>query len=326
MVEPASRRVLYASPFIPAEFIAAHGLMPVRIAAVTGTGCHEGRCGIAAGFVHHATDGITIAATSCDQQRRHGEDGGGPVFRFNLPATWQSATALRIVRDELRRLSRFLVRYGGVAPDGDRLAEAILDHDARRRRLKAACALLPARAAAQMLADHAASGAMPGADPVPMARDGRVPIALLGGPVPPSAFAVYDLIESTGARVALDGTEHGERGLPADMDRRRVREDPLGALVEAYFLGIPDAFRRPDALLYGWLERAIAERGIRAVVVRHDPWCDLWRAQVPRLKDWGRLPVLAVEAGEDAGSAPRLRTRIEALVEMMAPAVRGIAP
>lgn len=324
MPDPSARRVLYASPFIPPELIAAHGFRPVRVAATSGTACHEGRCGIAEGFVDAPARGgdLRILVTSCDQQRRSGDDATGPLFRCNLTATWQTATALRIYRDELARLSRFLVRQGGTAPTAEHLATTVLDHDACRGRLRTACALLPARAAAQVLADHAGHGVMPAAEAVPLARDRRVPIALLGGPVPPDAFAVYDLIEDAGARVVLDGTEHGERGLAAAMDRRRVRDDPWGELVNAYFLGIPDAFRRPDALLYAWLERGIAERGIRAVVVRHDPWCDLWRAQVPRLKDWGRLPVLAVEAGGDAGSAPRLRTRIEALVEMI---VRGPA-
>ena len=144
-----------------------------------------------------------------------------------------------------------------------------------------------------------------------------MPIALLGGPVPRADFALYDLIEACGARVALDGSESGERGLAAPLDRRLAADDPLAALGDAYFLGLPDAFRRPDSLLYTWLDRLIPERGLRAVVVRLDPWCDLWRAQVPRLKDWGRLPVLAIESGESPGATPRLATRLQALAEML---------
>jgi hypothetical protein len=310
-------RVLLASPFIPPEFVAAHGCRPLRRTDQAAPACHAGRCAAATGF-DAGLGGVELAVTvtSCDQLRRSGEQAAGALFRFDLPAT-TGALSARLYRDELRRLGRFLVRHGGRAPDPARLAAEAADHDRRRARLRTACALLPARAAAEALADYAESGAVPAADPTPAAADGRLPIALLGGPLARAAFAFYDLVESCGARVALDGSEGGERGLPAPFDRRRLGEDPLGELVDAYFGAMPDAFRRPDELLHRWLDRGLAERGIRAVVVRLDPWCDLWRGQIPRLRDWGRLPVLALEAGEEPGAAARTATRIEALVEMV---------
>lgn len=310
--------VVHASPFIPPEFIAAHGLTPVRVlAAAPPADCHQGRCATAAGFAAAARpDDLLVVVGGCDQMRRSAEERTAPTFRFHLPATWTTANAVRLYRDELLRLSRCLIRHGGRQPTD--LAEHLLDHDARRARLRAGCACLPARAAAEALARYAADGAVPAADPVPLPDDGRVRVALLGGPLPPEAFALYDLVEACGARIALDGGEGGERGLAAPCDRRLARDDPLAALVDAYFLAIPDAFRRPDSLLFAWLERGIAERGVRAVILRPDPWCDLWRAVAPRLRDWGRLPVVVAEAGDEAGARPRLATRIEALVEMLA--------
>lgn len=316
------RRVLHASPFIPPEFIAAHGLQAVRVAATAPTACHQGRCAAAAGFdAAMATAGpgdLAIAVTSCDQLRRGGEDAAIPVFRFDLPATWESATAAAIYRGELQRLSRFLLRHGASAPDDAVLADAILDHDRRRARLRSGCALLPARAAAELLADYAGSGAVPGADPQPAATDHRPGIALLGGPLTRQGFALYDRIEAAGASVALDGCETGERSLPAAVDRRQVRDDPLGELTAAYFHAIPDVFRRPDQMLYAWLERHIEERRLRAVVVHGDPWCDLWRGFFPRLKAWGRLPAILLEPAEGPGGQARQDTRLQALVEMLA--------
>lgn len=309
-------RVVHASPFIPPEFIAAHGLAPSRtLAADPAAACHEGRCAAAAGLATAAAaDDLLIVASSCDQMRRTA-DGRDRTFRFHLSATWTTANAARLYRDELLRLSRFLQRHGGRPPED--LAEHLLDHDERRARLRAGCASLPARAAAEALARYAADGWVPAADPPPQPPDGRVPIALLGGPLPPTAFALYDLIEGLGARIALDGSEGGERGLAAPCDRRLAREDPLAAIVDCYFLAIPDAFRRPDSLLYAWLDQRIAERGLRAVLVHPDPWCDLWRAVLPRLKDWGRLPAILVESGADPGTRARLATRVQALVEML---------
>ena len=309
-------RVLFASPFIPPEFIAAHGHRPSRVLNAATTACHQGRCAVAAGFDEALACGdLGIVAGSCDQMRRSADDRIAPTFRFHLPATWITANAARQYADELQRLSVFLQRHGGHAPTG--LAAHLLDHDTRRARLRAGCALLPARAAAEAIAAYAADGTVPGLDPAAQPPDGRVPIALLGGPLPAAAFALYDLIEASGARVVLDGCESGERGLAAPCDRRLAADDPLAALVDSYFLAIPDAFRRPDSLIFTWLERGIAERGVRAVVVRPDPWCDLWRAVVPRLNDWGRLPVVLVESDGEAGGRARLATRIEALTEML---------
>jgi len=311
------RRVVLSSPFIPPEFIAAHGFAPRRVlAAAPAAACHQGRCATAAGLelAVHPGD-LLVLTTSCDQMRRSGEDATVPTFRFDLPVTWTTANAARLYRDELQRLSRFLLRHGGQPPDG--LAAHLLDHDARRARLRAGCANLPARAAGELLARYAADGSIPAAEAAALPADGRVPVALLGGPLPPTAFGLYDLIEGCGARIVLDGSEGGERGLAAPCDRRLAHDDPLAALVECYFLSIPDAFRRPDSLLFTWLERGIAERGVRAVILRPDPWCDLWRALAPRLKDWGRLPVVLAEADEEAGTHPRLATRIGALVEML---------
>ena len=310
------RRVVFSSPFIPPEFISAHGVQPVRVLQAAAADCHQGRCATAEGLaLAPQAEDLLVIASSCDQMRRSAEERTAPTFRFDLPVTWTTANAARMYREELQRLSRFLVRHGGHEPV--ELAAHLLDHDQRRARLRAGCACLPARAAAEALAGYAATGSVPSADPSPTPADGRVPVALLGGPLPPAAFGLHDLIEACGARIALDGSEGGERGLAAPCDRRLAVDDPLAALVDCYFLAIPDAFRRPDSLLYAWLERGITERGIRAVVLRPDPWCDLWRAVGPRLHDWGCLPVVLAEAGEESGAQPRLATRIQALVEML---------
>lgn len=306
-------RAVYSSPFIPPEFIAAHGLRPHRTLAAAGAvACHAGRCATAAGLEGAAgSEDLLIVAGSCDQMRRSAEDRTGPVFRFALPATWETANAARVYRDELLRLSGCLQRHGGHAPRD--LAARLLDHDERRSRLRSACQHLPARAASEALARYAADGEVPGAEAVPVADDGRVPLALLGGPLPPDGFVLHELVERCGGRIALDGSEGGERGLAAPCDRRLAADDPLAAIVACYFLGIPDAFRRPDALLFAWLDRAIAERGVRGVLLRSDPWCDHWRACAARLADWGRLPVVLIEDGASA----RLATRVGALVEML---------
>jgi hypothetical protein len=57
---------------------------------------------------------------------------------------------------------------------------------------------------------------------------------------------LFDLVEEAGGRIALDATETGRRGQPRPFDRRRIAEEPLMELADAY-LGIADASRRPNS-------------------------------------------------------------------------------
>jgi benzoyl-CoA reductase/2-hydroxyglutaryl-CoA dehydratase subunit BcrC/BadD/HgdB len=143
------------------------------------------------------------------------------------------------------------------------------------------------------------------------------PIALLGGPLPALYLSLFDAVEKAGGTVVLNGTENGERGLPAPFDRRRVREDPLGELVDAYFGTIPDPFRRPNSIFFDWLARRIEERGVRGILLHRFLWCDLWHAEVARIREWTGLPVVELDAGDTGDVSARTATRVETLVEML---------
>ena len=89
-----------------------------------------------------------------------------------------------------------------------------------------------------------------------------IPLAVLGGPLLETDCAFFDLVEHAGGRVVLDATEGGERTLPRPFDPARLAADPLEELADAYFDGIPDAFRRPNSRLYEWLGRELAARQV----------------------------------------------------------------
>ena len=117
------------------------------------------------------------------------------------------------------------------------------------------------------------------------------PVALVGGPLWGPHAAIYRLVEEAGGEVVFDATETGERGLAAPYDRRRLADDPVGEMADAHFGAIPDAFRRPNADLYRWLESGFTERGVRGVLFIRCVWCDLWHAELARLKEWVDFPV-----------------------------------
>lgn len=308
------KTIAYTCPYVPAEWIAAHGFEPRRLIPLpTDGGCiaprAEGLCPYARAFVNEAAaagaDGI-IVTTLCDQMRRVYDllvfGSSTPTFLLNVPKTWQTVAARKMYLDELKRLGRFLVRLGGRAPTHDDLAGAMTD---------VGCAVHTIRPEGKVEC------------PLFVPEDSGVhgtpyiPIAVVGGPLMQRDRVLFDLIKEGGGRVVLDATETGLRGQPRAFDRRRIAEDPLMELADAYF-SIPDASRRPNSELYAWLKRELAGTNVKGIVFHHYVWCDAWRAELARLKEWVGLPLLGLDSdGHGETNVARLQTRIRAFLEML---------
>ena len=324
------KTVVYSCPFVPAEWIAAHGFRPSRILpgpadALASSGASAGVCPYAGAFLHAlARDGEAEAAvltTVCDQMRRGFEqaqhEAHRPAFLLNVPSTWQTATAQQIYISEVQRLGRFLVRLGGKEPSAAELASVMADYDISRSLLRKARARLAPRRFSEAIAQYHREGTVD----MPSSDDSQtplgVPVALIGGPLMSHHFPIFDLIESAGGSIVLDATESGERTMPAPLNRRRLSDDPFASMVDAYFGRIPDAFRRPNDQLYDWLKREIVARGVRGIILRHYTWCDKWHAELQRMKEWSSVPVLGISAGADELADGHTASRIESFLEML---------
>ncbi|MFW5798983.1 MAG: 2-hydroxyacyl-CoA dehydratase, partial [Planctomycetota bacterium] len=241
-----------------------------------------------------------------------------PVFVMNVPATWQTVAAQVLYRDELRRLLRFCHRLGGTPPDEQRLAEVVLDFDTRRARLRGLEGQTSPRRFAEALARFAHTGEIEHVDQCTRTpQDGRVPVALVGGPLRHDELKLFDRIERLGGTVALDGTETGLRCLAAPVDRRAVAEDPLEQVAQAYLDGIVDPYQRPNSRFFRWLDKQLTTRGLRGVIVYRYVWCDRWAAELRRLHDWSPVPVLALDQDETTEPTGRGDTRLEAFMELI---------
>lgn len=327
----------YLSPFVPPEWIAAHGIEPRWLCPRSDQGepaaLSKGVCPFAGAVLGMEVAGELsglILATSCDQMRYVAavleQSDRKSVFLFNVPATWQTAVARRLYRDELGRLGRFMVRLGGVAPTPRQLAAVMHDHQRARQEWLAARPHISAREGYRSLLELRSRG--PGrvngygrptaAGGCRHTRNGGVALAVIGGPFLAGDEALFDLLEAAGGRVVLDGTEAGERTLPAAFDERRMAADPLDELATAYFDHIVDVFQRPNHRLYAWLAREVEARGIGGIVVRRYLWCDLWHAELHRLRESSSVAVLDLDAGphEDAAHS-RTATRVEAFLEVL---------
>ena len=326
------KTIIYTCPYVPAEWIAAHGLRASRLLidrADSGLSLAraEGVCPYVRGFIGEAMNnkgaGGVVVTTICDQMRRAFDiivrNCDLPAFLMNVPSTWQTLTAQKLYVDELKRLSRFLIRLGGKSPSQDTMAEIMLEYDDARASVRSARERLSARGFAEAIAGLGRDGPCKTPGPLNSARPlAGIPLAIVGGPMMKPDFDLFDMIEQLGGRVVLDATETGERGMCPKFDRRRLREDPLLELAHAYFAGIQDASRRPNSELYRWLKRELAGRAVRGIIFRRYVWCDLWHAELGRLKDWSDLPVLDIDsAGDNGRDLPRISNRIRAFMEML---------
>jgi benzoyl-CoA reductase/2-hydroxyglutaryl-CoA dehydratase subunit BcrC/BadD/HgdB len=324
-------RVAVSSPFVPPEWIAAHGLEPVRLHPRAGDaeawdGPRTGLCpyarATAGAVLGNGALTAAVLTTTCDQMRRAAERlaarAGRPVFLMNVPATWQTATAARWYADELRRLGRFLVGVGGETPSEAHLCATLEAWDEARKALRGVLGTLPPREATAAVA-RLAPGAVPSADAAGgwRPRPGRIPAAVVGGPQMAGDTRVADAVESAGGEVVLDGTASGLHDLPAALDRRRLRDHPVLELADAYFGTIPAVFRRPNGALFDALARDVADAGARGAIVWRYLWCDSWAAAVPLLRERLGVPVLDL-GGTDPDDPPgRLGERLEAFMEML---------
>lgn len=326
-------QVFFVSPWIPAEWIEAHGLEPrgIWLAEDFGRGAlalGAGVCAFAEAALRfaetHPADTI-IFATTCDQLRRSFDAldavSGGRGFLFNLPATWPSAAARRMFQSEVERLGVFLRARGGRAPAGEALAQIVERRARIRQSLRDAAPGVSARALAEAIARFHWDGSLHLPVPAPSSARSGVPLAIVGGPLNASEWGLLDVLEAAGARIVLNATETGERSLTPFPEPfaggSGIFSDPFDFLVRGYLENIVDVFQRPNSRLYAWLAERLAARGVRGIVLRVHTGCDLWRAEGATLRETFRLPVLLLEADETSAGAAREAGRVEAFVEML---------
>ena len=316
------RAIVFSSPFLPPEWIAAHGWTPSRRRPGPAPES-EGVCRFSAGFAAMAGPDIRamVFATTCDPMRRGveiGADESIPRFLFHVPATWQTPEAHGLYQSELKRLGKFLERLGGRAPASAELLEQMERFEAGREILLGRRETRLSRAHAEEMDRFHATGEVPSAAPASSRSPAAIPLMLLGSPLRADDLHLLDLLDRAGGWVAVDATESGEREWPRRFDRRRMKEDAFDELADAYFGHIPAVFRRPNSQFFEWLAAARNRTPVRGIVFVAHPWCDLWHAELPRIREACALPVLSISLAGERAADEAWTTRIQAFLEMLA--------
>jgi benzoyl-CoA reductase/2-hydroxyglutaryl-CoA dehydratase subunit BcrC/BadD/HgdB len=286
------KKILCSSQYIPAGWISAHGLQPVM--ELSGSFCNsegegEGICTYAETLYRNALSeniDAVVFTTGCDQMRRISDlvrSAGKECFLMNIPSTWKNPVSIEIFKDELKRLSIFLSKQSEEEFSYEILKEELFKNKKRPEEI----------------------------------RKGKR-ISLMGGPMTGSDKGLIKLLVENGANIALDATEQGEIANP-DIDFNNLEKDPVAEIANAYFYDMPDIAKRPNLQFYEKIEKLIEEREIEGIIVRVYPWCDLWHAEVQRIKEYFDTPVLQITAdvNMEFEKDKRLQTRINAFLEMI---------
>jgi benzoyl-CoA reductase subunit C len=158
---------------------------------------------------------------------------------------------------------------------------------------------------------------------VPAAKSAR--IMVVGAQVDDVAF--IDLIEESGAWVVADDLCPGAREFSADVE---VTKDPIDGIAERYLrkLKCGRTFRERQGSYEQYLEDrfghiggSINDFGVDGVVLYIYKYCDPFGFDVPAMKSYIEskgVPVLYLEDEYSMSTIGRLRTRIQAFLELIA--------
>lgn len=139
--------------------------------------------------------------------------------------------------------------------------------------------------------------------------------------------AIVDAIEGTDALLVMDDFSIGSKMYFADVD---VTTDPVQGIAERYlrklkipttFVGEGDTYEENLEARFGHLRQYIREFNIEGAILFIYKYCDPYGFEVPVMKSYIEsmgVPVLYLEDEYSTSALPRMKTRIEAFLEMIA--------
>lgn len=320
-------KVLFHCSWIPAEWIRAHGAIPLQLSHLQAINIENndvrvGTCPYVSQFLAdqiHNCDAI-VFTTMCDQMRRNIEiaTANKPYFLFNLPSTCQTITSGKMYRYELERLGKWLSELTGIVPDKQSLHRELFQSFVARNEFynwlnsnqPNAETIIP------LEQELFKSGKLNDLPQESSPNCNRSSILLVGSPTGIATRPLAELIEKFGGQITIDFTECGWHHLPTKLDQRLLLDDPFEAMVNAYE-NLPGIFHRPNVNWYCAIRDFIQNVPIKGIIFWQQPWCDLWHGEIQRFKNWSPLPVLALTANDHGQIDAHASGRIEAFMEII---------
>jgi benzoyl-CoA reductase subunit C len=139
--------------------------------------------------------------------------------------------------------------------------------------------------------------------------------------------AIIDAIEAAGAYLVMDDLSTGSKMYWNDVDETA---DPLQGIAERYlrklkipttFVGSGDNYQEILEERFGHMKKYIREFSVNGVILFIYKYCDPYGFEVPAIKSFiesAGVPVLYLEDEYSTSTLARMKTRIEAFLEMIA--------
>jgi benzoyl-CoA reductase/2-hydroxyglutaryl-CoA dehydratase subunit BcrC/BadD/HgdB len=138
-------------------------------------------------------------------------------------------------------------------------------------------------------------------------------------------IAIADTIESAGAWMVMDDISIGSKMYDADVD---ASQEPIAALADRYLrkvklpTTVESGLTHDESLerRFGYLKRYTEDFKVNGVVLTVYRYCDPYGFQVPTVKSFvesAGAQVLYLEDEYSMSALPRMKTRIEAFLEMI---------
>ncbi|MGD0230273.1 MAG: 2-hydroxyacyl-CoA dehydratase family protein [Syntrophorhabdales bacterium] len=159
----------------------------------------------------------------------------------------------------------------------------------------------------------------------PSSRTEAARIMLVGDQI--DDVAIMDAIEHAGARVVMDDISIGSKMYWGDVEKTA---DPVLGIAERYlrrlkmptlFVGAGNDYRENIEARFGHMRQYIEEFNVNGVILFVYKYCDPYGFEVPAVKTFIEgtgTPVLYLEDEYSTSTLARMKTRIEAFLEMIA--------
>ena len=261
---------------------------------------------------------------------------------FNIPHVTDDPS-VEFTKSLLKVLIASLERFTGRKVTDEAIREAIVAHNENRRLMRELYALRktnpPLISGSEMIKVLVSAMSLPVGESSTLIEnvtkevkergapsgDARKRLMIVGGQI--DNVAVAEVIENAGASLVMDDITMGSKIYWPDTD---LTPDPLQGIAERYlrkvrvattYVETGGAYEENLEARFGHLRQYIKEFNVDGAVLFVYKYCDPYGFDVPAMKSFmegAGVPVLYLEDEYSASSLPRLKTRIEAFLEMIA--------
>jgi bcr-type benzoyl-CoA reductase subunit C len=266
-----------------------------------------------------------------------------PYFHFlNVPHV-TDGPSIEFLKDILRIFIGTLEKFTGKKISDDALTQAVKAHNENRRLMRDLYALRktnpPLISGPEMMKVLVAAMSLPVEESSALIESvtkevkqrnagpagNKKRIMLIGDQI--DDVAIVDAIEGTGALLVMDDLSIGSKMYFTDID---VTTDPVQGITERYlkklkipttYVGEGDTYEENLEARFGHLKKYITEFKIEGAILFIYKYCDPYGFEVPVFKSFiesAGVPVLYLEDEYSSSTLPRVKTRIEAFLEMIA--------